>query len=103
MKDQRLRRTRRTQAAVIGIGVAGALGAAAAIGGPSVMSSVTSSVAGTTDTHRQHSQQVAGGRHRISGERDDDEGGRAQRTQPKPAPVAVQPAASGSHATTSGS
>jgi hypothetical protein len=108
MTQHRLRLARRVQAAVIALGVAGSLGAAAAIG----LTVSASPSAGTNDpgTDRPQSGTWSRGYSDDDGG-GDDEGGSQQygQTQPQggqlqaPLPAPQPPSGGGSHATTSGS
>lgn len=102
MTRQPLRIARRVQAAVVGLGIAGALGTAVAVG-------LGGSAAGTTTDDGWTGQPATTGQQQGDDEGDDDGGGTlpapGQQSQPGQTQVAPQPATggSGSHGTSSGS
>ena len=103
MTSNRLRIARRVQAAVVGLGIAGALGAAAAIG-------LAGTAAGTSsDDNEGRTPQTGTGQTGTTPEHEegDDDGGRVAAPQGgQQAPSAPQPrtgSGGSSHATTQGS
>ena len=112
MASNRLRTARRIQAAVVGLGIAGALGTAAAVGLGSAAAGTTSDDnTGFTQQNGQNGTgQINPTPRQEEGEGGDDDGGRVtapQNNQPtQQAPSAPQPGSGSggsSHASTSGS
>ena len=102
MTSNRLRIARRAQAAVVGLGIAGALGAAVAIG-------LGGTAAGSTSDDNEGSfPQNGTGQTGTTPQQEegDDDGGRVATPQGQQAPSAPQPgtgSGGSSHATTQGS
>ncbi len=105
MTHHRLRLARRAQAAVIALGVAGSLGAAAAIG--LTVSASPSAGPSNPGTDRPQSGTWSRGYSDDEGEEGDDQSQQYGQTQggqlQAPLPAPQPPSGGGSHATTSGS
>lgn len=102
MNSQRLRTSRRAQAALVGLGLASAVGAAGAIGLATAVTTADTPDSGTVIQHSRVSTPVSSG-DEGDDEGEDDEGGSRRTTQQAPAPAPQPPSGGSTHATTSGS